>query len=331
MKNNVHYECIMGSVAYGVSDDTSDMDIYGFCMPPKHILFPYQHGHIVGFGSKPEKFEQFQKHHIKDEGRGKDYDMTIYNIVKFFHLGMENNPNMVDALFVPERCVLHSTNIGNTVRHYRKDFLSKRCWHKFKGYAFSQLHKMKNKYAKEFVEHCQKYDIPLDAPLKEILKPISGNDDAVSTMITVVNKIESNGKRSKRIPLIAEHGYDTKFGYHVVRLLDECHQILEEGDLDLTRSREHLKAIRRGEWSLEKIVEYFDTKMPILEDLYGKSKLRYAPDEDFIRELLLDCIGMHYGNLSTAVGVKDVDEIVRVFSQGITKIEQGMRMLYGGE
>ena len=66
MKNNIHYECIMGSMAYGVSNDSSDMDIYGFSMPPKTVLFPYHYGHMVGFGTPPKAFNQFQKHHIQD-------------------------------------------------------------------------------------------------------------------------------------------------------------------------------------------------------------------------------------------------------------------------
>lgn len=146
LKNNVHYEVIMGSNAYGVSTDTSDVDVYGFSIPPKHILFPYSYGNIVGFGKAPENYEQYQKHHILDKQHRKEYDINIYNIVKYFQLCMENNPNMVDSLFVPTRCVLHSSSIGNHVRDNRKMFLSKAVYHKFRGYAHSQLHKMKDKF-----------------------------------------------------------------------------------------------------------------------------------------------------------------------------------------
>jgi hypothetical protein len=314
----------MGSTAYGVSDNMSDVDIYGFTMPPKHILFPYQNGHILGFGKKPENFEQFQQHHIIDRGRGKEYDVSLYNIVKFFNLCMENNPNMVDALFVPTRCVLHSTQIGEHVRDNRKMFLSKRVWHKFKGYAFSQLHKMKNKYLKDFVEMCIEFDMSFDLPLKEmldIMKDKGASDDYRAHMVIIVSKIESNGKRSKRIPLIAEYGYDTKFGYHVVRLIDECQQILEEGDLDLTRSREHLKAIRRGEWSVDQVIEYFDKKMIILEDLYNISNLRYSPDEESIRNLLFECIEMHYGKVENAGNDSQIRVLLGQVQDAVQRIE----------
>jgi len=143
------YEVIMGSNAYGVSDDTSDMDIYGFCIPPKDVIFPHLGGVILGFDKNYPKFEQFQQHHVIDKsamgGHGREYDFSIYSIVKYFSLCMDNNPNMIDSLFVPRRCILHSTAVGNMVRENRKLFLHKGSFHKFKGYSFSQLHKIKTK------------------------------------------------------------------------------------------------------------------------------------------------------------------------------------------
>ena len=34
------YLTVMGSEAYGVSSNSSDQDVYGFCIPPKSIVFP---------------------------------------------------------------------------------------------------------------------------------------------------------------------------------------------------------------------------------------------------------------------------------------------------
>lgn len=139
------YEVMVGSIMYGVSDDTSDVDVNGFCIPRKDVVFPHLAGEIIGFGKPVNRFEQFQKHHIVDTEAKKTYDITIYNIVKYFQLCMENNPNMLDSLFAPDNCVLHITRIGNMVRDQRKDFLHKGSWYKFKGYAFSQLHKAEGK------------------------------------------------------------------------------------------------------------------------------------------------------------------------------------------
>lgn len=255
---NIHYETIMGSVAYGVSSDTSDMDVYGFCIPPKDIIFPHLAGEIMGFGSQVKRFEQYQQHHILDKsalaGSGRTYDLTIYSIVKYFHLCMENNPNIIDSLFTPANCVLHITKVGNMVRENRHIFLHKGAWHKFKGYAYSQLHKMTTK------------------------NPVG-----------------------HRVEIRETYGYDVKFAYHVVRLLNEIEQILIEGDIDLQRNREQLKSIRRGEWKEEDIREYFANKEKDLEKLYIESKLPHSPDEAQIKKLLLECLEEHYGNLEDAI------------------------------
>lgn len=147
LPSNVHFEVVTGSLAYGTSEDDSDFDVYGWCMPPKTMVFPHLAGEINGFGRQKKRFEQWQQHHVNDPqalgGRGRVYDFTIFSVVKYFSLVMENNPNMVDALFTPPNWILHSTPIGERVRERRRIFLHKGAWHRFKGYAYSQLHKMR--------------------------------------------------------------------------------------------------------------------------------------------------------------------------------------------
>jgi len=143
LPDNLCYETLMGSVAYGVSSDTSDVDVYGICFPPKHSVFPHLAGEIVGFGTQLKRFEQWQEHHVN--ALDKVWDFQIFSIVKFFQLAMENNPNVIDSLFTPRRCVLSSTAVGEYLREHRRDFLHKGAWHKFKGYAYSQLNKIKTK------------------------------------------------------------------------------------------------------------------------------------------------------------------------------------------
>jgi hypothetical protein len=102
---------------------------------------------------------------------------------------MENNPTMIDSLFVSERCILYSTIVGDIVRENRHYCSPQGAWQKSKGYAYS--HKMKTK------------------------KPVV-----------------------KRKETIKKHGFDVKFAYHVVRLLNKVEEILTGTDLDLERNRE---------------------------------------------------------------------------------------------
>lgn len=254
------YETIMGSMAYGVSSDSSDMDVYGFCMPPKSVVFPHTAGYIPGFSTQVPSFDQYQEHHVRESDTGREYDLNIYSIIKYFRLVMENNPNMIDSLFTPSNMVLTSTRISNMVRDERKMFLHKGAWHKFKGYAYGQMQKMKTKEP----------DV-----------------------------------NSKRYEMVQKYGYDVKFAYHVVRLLDEVEQILTEGDIDLMRNREQLKSIRRGDWKLKDIEEHFARREKELQTLYTTSSLPYKPDEQRITKLLVNCMEEHYGNLENAIVVQD--------------------------
>jgi hypothetical protein len=58
---------------------------------------------------------------------------------------MDNNPNMIESLFTALRCVQHASPIATMLRGRRDLFLHKGAYHKFKGFAHSQRHKMLNK------------------------------------------------------------------------------------------------------------------------------------------------------------------------------------------
>ncbi|KKM96529.1 hypothetical protein LCGC14_1177250 [marine sediment metagenome] len=277
---SIQLEVIMGSEAYGVSSGDSDRDVYGFCVPPKSLVFPHTAGAIHGFGRQKQGFEQFEKHGVLDKtalgGRGIEYDFSIYNIVKYFRLVMEGNPNMLDSLFVPQRCILYITKIGHMVRDARHMFLHKGAWFKFKGYSFSQMKKMKSK------------------------NPEPG---------------------SKRYEDIQRYGFDLKYGYHLVRLLNEIEEILTEHNLTLDRNREQLKSIRAGDWTAEQIQQYFERKEAELEAAYTASTLRHGPDEAAIKTLLLQCLEEYYGSLEKCIEVPDAERAaLRAIDAALEKV-----------
>lgn len=263
--NATQYEVIMGSIAYGVAENHSDMDVYGFTIPPKELVFPHLRGDIPGFDDFDVKFSQYQQHHIHDasalSGKGREYDLTIYSITKYCKLLMQNNPNIIDSLFVPDNCVLHMTPVAELIREQRQMFLHKGCWATFKGYAYAQMHKMRTK--------------------------------------------QPEGKRAE---LVKQFGYDVKFAYHVVRLLNEVEQILTEQTIDLSRNKEQLKAIRRGEWSLAEVEHYFKTKEAALEQSYQQSVLPAKPDVPQIRRLLMQCLEQHYGSLDQCIAEPEMGQ-----------------------
>lgn len=258
LKNNVILECLTGSVSYGMHNDLSDMDIVSIAIPRKVEIFPHLDGFIPNFGEAPQPFTVYQKHHIDDKEKQRQYDVTIYSIVKFFHLAMQNNPNIVDILATPRRCVLASNEIGENILRNRKMFYHKGAFFKYTGYAASQLSKIRTKN-----------------------KPTN----------------------SRRQELIELYGYDVKYMAHLVRICLQCRQLLIEGDLDLERNSEILKAIRRGEWTLDQGVEWFANIQKDLDTLYTTSALPHEPNEQAIKTLLLECLEHHYGSLETAINL----------------------------
>ena len=123
------------------------------------------------------------------------------------------------------------------------------------------------------------------------------DDLSDSELLQYYDMFSSVMAKSKRAERIKKHGFDTKSAYHVARLADEADQILNQHDIDLQRSKEYMKAIRRGEVSEEDLRKWFSEKELSLEKSYRESTLPYSPDENKIKQLLLECLEHHYGSL----------------------------------
>lgn len=247
--DSVVYEVITGSQSYGIATPESDWDICGVVIPPIAQIFPHLDGHVEGFGPRSNSFTTHQIGKYQLEGR--EYETTIYGLVKYFALLADCNPNIIDTLFVRGEMVKAITQVGTLLRENRKLFLHKKAWHTFKGYAYNQL-------------------------------------AGVGKMPTA---------ESTRRPSWDKFGFDVKYAYNVVRLLLEVEMILIEGDLDLMRHKEQLRAIRNGDWSASDIKEWAAAKEKDLESVYVSSSLPHTADWPKLRRLLLQCIEAHYGSL----------------------------------
>ena len=118
---------------------------------------------------------------------------------------------------------------------------------------------------------------------------------------------EKNGKRKE---LVDKYGYDTKNASHVLRLLDEIEQILVFGTVDIRRNKEQLKFVRAGFMNLSEFKSCFASKEKVLDTLYANSTLREKPDEKALKQLLLNCLEHHYGNLSGCVVNPDKEKLM---------------------
>ncbi len=113
---------VVGSRAYGIHHEGSDYDKAGVMIPPSKYFFGL------------DKFEQFRDFPGEDK--------VIYDFKKALSLISDNNPNMLDLLFTPERCILKIERPWEIMIENRDLFISKKCRHTYSGYAFAQLRRI---------------------------------------------------------------------------------------------------------------------------------------------------------------------------------------------
>lgn len=70
------------------------------------------------------------------------WDLQIFSIVRFFELGRQSSPNIIEALFAPEDCVIFCTEVGLMARLNRRLFLSCEVVKKFRAFARNQLKRL---------------------------------------------------------------------------------------------------------------------------------------------------------------------------------------------
>lgn len=114
------FETIIGSRAFGTNDEFSDYDKAGIIIPGKEYFFGWK------------KFEQFDN--FKASG-----DRVLYNFKKALKLMKNNNPNMLDILWIPEKYIIFSTKHWKNILEQKDLFLSKKVRYTYSGYAFNQL------------------------------------------------------------------------------------------------------------------------------------------------------------------------------------------------
>ena len=273
---------ISGSVAYGFNTKESDIDYRGISIPPKEYFLT------------PEKrFDQYLT-----------IDCTIYNIMKFFKLSMNNNPNILELLWIdkPEH-IIYLDKYAKKLKSIRKEFLSTKVKFTYSGYAFSQLKRIKShkKWLLEPPTHKpirSEFDLDeLDTincsdrgALNKLIERKYTFDSNIIKYIQKENKFQQatkqwnqyckwkNNRNPKRAKLELKYGYDTKHATHLVRLMRQGLEILKTGELSVYRQdAKELLSIREGEWSFDKLIDYTTQLEVDMTNLYNNPKKCAVP------------------------------------------------------
>jgi uncharacterized protein len=111
---------VIGSQAYGLATDTSDVDRRGAYLAPAALDWSLR--------GAPEQ--------LQDEDR----QACFWELKKLLTLALKANPNALECLYSP--LVEHVTPVGEDLLAIRSAFLSKVIYATYNGYALSQFKKM---------------------------------------------------------------------------------------------------------------------------------------------------------------------------------------------
>jgi len=114
------FRCVVGSQAYGLSHEGSDVDRRGFYLPPADL-----HWSIFGV---PEQLE--------DTAAQESY----WEVQKFLTMALKANPNVIECLYSP--LVETSTPLVDELLANRRRLLSRMIYQTYNGYVLSQFKKL---------------------------------------------------------------------------------------------------------------------------------------------------------------------------------------------
>jgi hypothetical protein len=120
----VIYRCVVGSRAFGLDDDNSDIDRRGIYLPPAEL-----HWSLFGV---PEQLENAQTQEC------------YWELKKFLILALKANPNVLECLYTP--LVEVATPIAEELLSIKEIFLSQLVYQTYNGYVMSQFKKMEQDF-----------------------------------------------------------------------------------------------------------------------------------------------------------------------------------------
>lgn len=98
-------------------------------------------------------------------------------------------------------------------------------------------------------------------------------------------------RNEARAKLEAEHGYDTKHGMHLVRLMRMGVEILEGKGVIVRRpDAAELLSIRRGAWPYDMLISWAEAQDARLQELYRTSTLPKKPDVHKVDEVVIHLV-----------------------------------------
>ena len=127
-------------------------------------------------------------------------------------------------------------------------------------------------------------------------------------MLSQLHKIKTKVPEGKRLESFNKWGYDLKFASHTIRLGYYCEQILQDRWIDLRRDAEMIKRIKLGQLSLLEVENLAQTILKRIEKKLVSTTLPTKPNEQKIKQLLINIIECHYGSIGGLIKISESED-----------------------
>lgn len=307
----------VGSHSYGTATPTSDYDYMSFVTASPDVYFGLSNW--GNSGTKDDVYEDPEKGLVEHK---------YFEIRKAISMCAGFNPNIIPLLWLEPHCYEVMTPEGAMLVKNRSIFNSKKAYGTFSGYAYGQLQKMggvfndneePNKLLKAGYLRFQEwadYVINQQRNYRDNPNETNGvvfnrenyDEGYLNALIALRTHAKEECKRikdgpitgrmgKKRKELRERYGYDTKFAFHVIRLMRMCNEFLERPEEGLKVYRKGIDAdflysIRTGAFTQEQIKEMADELFGKAKELVKVSSLPDEPDFTAIQNLTVDIIRM---------------------------------------
>jgi hypothetical protein len=161
---------LTGSQAYGTAIESSDCDYKGVFIAPKdyYLGFKSVEQKDSGWDTEPGTGEFPYLDRIKD--------CVVYELRKFLTLVGNNNPNILETLWLDDEFYCHISPVGAKLLSYREAFLSQKVRGSFAGYGYAQIRRVEN-HRKWLLKPPSRKPVPQDFGLdEEDYKPLTKSD-----------------------------------------------------------------------------------------------------------------------------------------------------------
>lgn len=280
--------CYVGSTSHGTSIPNADphgiddVDLMAVVLPPANYL--------VGLDDFEVWCQQWE-----------ELDVVVYSFHKFVRLLIKSNPNVLGTLWLRDEDYLVRLTPWRQLEESRHLFATRAAHGSFAGYANGQLQKMTSYtpavhaelLAKEAVLERAGWSLQDVMDKRSVGMPRNGvtqeeANDAANRVRYLRAKYHAAYMGEKRKQLVIKHGYDTKNAAHLIRLLRMCVEFMDTGVMQVYRTHdaEQLKAIKRGEWTVEQVQTLAHELFEDARKARDWSKLPYAPDTAAISALV---------------------------------------------